>query len=59
MLFITKAVEQFDEGMNGFSINTMGVFFWNDFSIWYMKINEPEEGFHTLDLIVSPLEKQT
>ena len=50
--------------MHGFSINTANVFFWNEFRIWYLRVDEPVDEFagdlfEALGLYVSPHEKQT
>jgi len=50
--------------MHGFSINTANVFFWNEFQIWFLKVDEPVDPFggdlfEGLGLYVSPNEKQT
>lgn len=55
--FITKDYQEFSDGVDGFSINTSSIFFWNRYNIWYLPINREKVEMKTLGLVVDPEEQ--
>ena len=58
-LFISKQIDNFKKGMDGFSMNLSKVFFWNETSIWYMNLSDPKYEMTKLGLFVSDKETKT
>ena len=63
-VFITKSQDIFDNFTAGhFTMNKDYVFFWNNFNVWYYKLNEisfaTRQEFHTISLTVDKRDKDS
>jgi hypothetical protein len=57
-IFLSTQNQYFREGLDGISMNTADIYFWNDDKIWRYHISSPNE-FHALGLVVDSADKIT